>query len=412
MDSSFDLDINNYSKTDLVKLFKLPDNYNQYNLDEQYKNTIEKIEKEENLEDIIKEAIIDFFKSAKYQLDKAYPVIPPSSSEVVSTPKSNEVVTNMKTLNEEDHIVDNQYDHVPIRNNEKIVNGLINPIRRRTMKKVLNINTLFRTDYNEPSSDFTMTLLNPFQKVVSIRLLSAEIPSYCYAISDYLKTNTFYIHTEIGDQWEEHEIIIPDGNYSSLELEDYFMNEDDGIFTTADDHLQHLTFTISSITGKTTIDSSDPITNLGLNFTLDENVCYISPDRSVKYNLGWLLGYREAHYKHHTSYKSEGQYNMSYPNYLYLKVTDFNNNTYDYIYGTIEESWLYQDILAKIPLQHGVFSINFENNWDDKAKKRNYFGPVELSRLKITLLDEWGRIVDLNKMDYSIALELECLYSK
>ena len=42
--------------------------------------------------------------------------------------------------------------------------------------------------------------------------------------------------------------------------------------------------------------------------------------------------------------------------------------------------------------------------------KRIYFGPVNLTKLEIKLMDEYGRILDMNNMDYSLSFELEILY--
>ena len=39
--------------------------------------------------------------------------------------------------------------------------------------------------------------------------------------------------------------------------------------------------------------------------------------------------------------------------------------------------------------------------------QRVYPGKVDINRLQIKLLDEYGRIVDLDNMDYSISLKLE-----
>jgi len=43
-------------------------------------------------------------------------------------------------------------------------------------------------------------------------------------------------------------------------------------------------------------------------------------------------------------------------------------------------------------------------------RQRSYFGPVDIERLEIKLLDEYGRIIDLNNMDWYVALTMECLY--
>jgi hypothetical protein len=42
---------------------------------------------------------------------------------------------------------------------------------------------------------------------------------------------------------------------------------------------------------------------------------------------------------------------------------------------------------------------------------REYFGPVDIQRLHIALYDEFGRIIDLNNMDWSITLAFELLYN-
>jgi hypothetical protein len=41
---------------------------------------------------------------------------------------------------------------------------------------------------------------------------------------------------------------------------------------------------------------------------------------------------------------------------------------------------------------------------------REYFGPVDIQNLTIQLLDEYGRIVDLNNMDFSFCLTLTTSY--
>jgi len=41
---------------------------------------------------------------------------------------------------------------------------------------------------------------------------------------------------------------------------------------------------------------------------------------------------------------------------------------------------------------------------------REYFGPVNLQTMTVQLLDEYGRIVDLNNMDFSFCLTLVTVY--
>ena len=42
-------------------------------------------------------------------------------------------------------------------------------------------------------------------------------------------------------------------------------------------------------------------------------------------------------------------------------------------------------------------------------KTRKYFGPIKLQKLQIKLLDEYGKVVNLNNADISITFEIESL---
>ena len=45
-----------------------------------------------------------------------------------------------------------------------------------------------------------------------------------------------------------------------------------------------------------------------------------------------------------------------------------------------------------------------------QINKRNYFGPVNITRLKIKLLDDKGNVVNLNGLDFNFTLIAETLY--
>ena len=42
---------------------------------------------------------------------------------------------------------------------------------------------------------------------------------------------------------------------------------------------------------------------------------------------------------------------------------------------------------------------------------REYFGPTDINKLKIQLLDEYGRPFSLNNMDWSFIMTFECFYN-
>ena len=56
----------------------------------------------------------------------------------------------------------------------------------------------------------------------------------------------------------------------------------------------------------------------------------------------------------------------------------------------------------------GDVYVDFGGSLQDN--KRDYFGPVNIVRLRIKLLDDRGNVVNLNGNDWSITLISESLY--
>ena len=71
-----------------------------------------------------------------------------------------------------------------------------------------------------------------------------------------------------------------------------------------------------------------------------------------------------------------------------------------------------EHILAKIPMIDGKLNQIIDENDNLLNKKREYNGPIDLSRFYIKIMDAYGQIIDLNKMDFSFSIELEILYEK
>ena len=146
-----------------------------------------------------------------------------------------------------------------------------------------------------------------------------------------------------------------------------------------------------------------------LNFQTDK---YGNEDRQtpLPLKLGWMMGFREGYYTGNTTYASEGIIDLIGPKYIYLAVDDFNNNVSDGFYGAFTSSILNKNILARISLQGSVFSVLVQNNLNLLTTPRQYFGPVDIQKLQIQVLDEYGRILDLNNMDYSFCLTFQTVY--
>ena len=71
------------------------------------------------------------------------------------------------------------------------------------------------------------------------------------------------------------------------------------------------------------------------------------------------------------------------------------------------------DIFAMIPMKHGGMKIGdvyVEFGSSLQTNMRVYFGPVNIERMRIRLLDDKGNIINLNGMDWSVTLISENLY--
>ena len=95
---------------------------------------------------------------------------------------------------------------------------------------------------------------------------------------------------------------------------------------------------------------------------------------------------------------------------MYLVVDDFNNNVNNNFYSAFNSSLLNKNILARISLQPSAFPTIVQNNLNLLTNPREYFGPIHIQKMQIQLLDEYGRVIDLNNMDYSFCLTMQSIY--
>ena len=97
-------------------------------------------------------------------------------------------------------------------------------------------------------------------------------------------------------------------------------------------------------------------------------------------------------------------------------IDDFNNNANNYYMSVFSNSVSVPNIVAKVNLTElsensGDFQgVQGESMSTAINREKRFFGPVNIQKLKITLYDDVGRILDLNNMDWSLELAFECVY--
>lgn len=96
--------------------------------------------------------------------------------------------------------------------------------------------------------------------------------------------------------------------------------------------------------------------------------------------------------------------------YTINSINDNNNNLTNYLAKAPTSS----DILAIIPVKTsvgvptGTLLVEFSGSLQDS--ERTYFGPVNIERMAVKLLDDKGNILNLNGNDWCVSLIAECLY--
>ena len=330
----------------------------------------------------------------------------------------------------------------------------MNPTERKTVKRNLNIDTLFRKNYYKTdSTHFLYTLPEPINNVVSMKITSVEIPYVWYTFSAANQSNEFTIHiynyvdpilmsqnATLTPQTFSQVFQIPEGNYGSAELitamNNYFSNLA-GVFsyfyfdvedTSSKCIIRLKTFLESSSAYDELVKNSGPDFYFEVDFRIQSD-----PTRPIYKNAGWMLGFKHPLYKvvydisgiHNYIYLNNGKQNYRYYlmgessygnsmfNYFFIDVDDFHKNysTNMHLSSTVD-SYIGNTIMGRVQVISGFNTILTNTSNDFVFKTREYFGPIKLEKLAIRIINRFGDVMNINGNDYSMLLEIEQLYSQ
>jgi hypothetical protein len=99
--------------------------------------------------------------------------------------------------------------------------GKLNPILQQTTKRVISIDSQYRSDKRTMSTAFTFNLSEPLKDVVSLKLYSIQIPYTWYTIGKAYGNNFFFFKGRtagIDTDYHDLKIEIDPGNYSPKDL--------------------------------------------------------------------------------------------------------------------------------------------------------------------------------------------------
>jgi hypothetical protein len=423
---NFDLNISNYKMEELEQILELPSNYDESIIEIKETKLRQNILNDKSVPANIKTNTLNFITDVKQKL-----VIniqtqrnTGQASNIGSLAKTYKNVYNLdKTLQPSDtisggstFIIKPQPTAYGQSQPSEFYPGAMNPLNKRILRQNINIDTRFRDNYYATqSANFHLDLPIRLTQVVSLQLSALELPTTFYAISAVFGNNFFVLEISGLDPLI---VTIPDGNYDYLSFSEYvnnfLQNQTVNILYKDIEFIADANTPAGSGSGGSGrmvvgVKSGSTITNYSINFQTDR---FGNEDRQTPLPLkcGWLMGFREGYYENNVSYISEGIIDFVGAKYIYLVVDDFNNSVNDGFYGAFNSSILNKNILARISLQGSVFSIFSQSNFLLTTTPRQYFGPVDIQKLQIQLLDEYGRILNLNNMDYSFCLTFQTIY--
>ena len=267
--------------------------------------------------------------------------------------------------------------------------------------RYLNIDTRFTDDYqntkvyNSPDKH-TITLPERINDVSSIKVSQIEIPLSFYNVSTCLGNNHLVVRSSSGNTV----VNVIDGNYTG-DYESLLFNN-----LTTD-----LRYSID-VNNYIKIINLSSETTYTIDFAVD--VSGNSDKYSLKSKLGWLLGFRNDKYTlgPSKSVVSESCIDFSPIRYLYLVLDEFSNSFPNSFSSFYSRSVMNKKILARISLNsfnnpYKTLLSGNESNGVLVSDTRTYSGKVDIQRINVELVNEWGRTIDMNGLDYSFLLKIE-----
>ena len=401
MNPGFNLNIFNYSKPELEDLLSLTSPYQNTDVQTSCIKLSERLLKDASKSQDEKVKINGFLEQVKMRLISDYR---PQGPKI---PARNQLLPPSASV-DGSAMLPNEYKQVDFPPTFPSITPPknLNPMEKRLLRKTLNIDSRFRDNYYKTlATDLQITLPTVIKKVITMKLVAFELsPCAIYTINKRYGNHFFHYSTDGGTIWIT--IKISDGTYSSAEMVQAINNEFDknGDFPNIKAAVNEESCRIYFIAKAGTFNLAF---NRDLTGLAGENV-------NLQLKLGWILGFTLGRYTGSLEYLSEAPYDGVGSKYHFLVVDDFNNNVNNYFMAAFNNSILARNILARIPR----YSVgNFSNTMvsddinDLATSTRNFFGPIDIAKLKIQLLDEYGRIVYINNRDFSMALEFECVYN-
>lgn len=275
-------------------------------------------------------------------------------------------------------------------------NMVMTQVMKPTKTRYVNVDTRFAQSNNAYTYEYMMTFPERLTNIKSMKVRQVEVPLSFYNISACLGNHRCQV-VDV-DTNTSYTITVPDNNYSMTDLATVLnkMVTDTLGYT--------VTFTLG--TQNTTVATKG---NRNLRFVWWTE----TTSGSIKMQLGWVLGFRKASMEVGAGAVAEAEAvaNIHTIRYLFLVLDEFCNHVPQSFLAPMTHNIMQQKILCRIQIQD-QYPFGFTQSCDDAtamySDKRVYPGVVDIQRLKLQIVNEWGQPLSLNGCDFSFLLEMEC----
>jgi hypothetical protein len=309
------------------------------------------------------------------------------------------------------HYFDNKDAFLEPKVNQYGGHMIMTGVQKPSKRKYINIDTRFCDEFvTNPTATATymVTLPQRIMEVKSIMICNLELPMSVYNISSAIGNNTFIIDNSM--------ITIPDGFYADPSFAVFNNPPYQSIKAKINALLAgaNLTYDISN-------NYSVFKNGIGSTRSLEFDINSAGFDKYLyKSRLGWTLGYHTSGGTYSSKYTipangsltSDSIVNLNGPRYLYLVIDEFSSGIQNSFWAPVSNYLINKNIIARISLNPGIYpygSVLPANNFNGYllSDRRSYNGKVDLQKLFIQLIDEFGNPVSLNGGDFSFCMEVE-----
>lgn len=415
--SQMDLDINNYTKYDLISFFKLTNNYSNAEL--------------ETNEELIKKTILNSNYESKYKYEILTFILLAKEILKIKENENKKLVEKIETtpINNIGKII-NPGSNQPVMQTQSIISNRINSYGNYIRKTNYVFDTRYRNDFfNTLPVDSTFTLPLTINNVISVTLSSIQFTNTFFTFNNDYQTNKLYIFEEETNN--EGIVILPEGNYTianfPTQLEKAINQQIVGSYIP--DGPNRFTVSISEFTNRTTISNSTY--NFRMN-TIKKNLIFgldactpfiatvkITPidpkvgirPETVFRTMAYQIGYRKIEYIGQNSYTSESQFDSLFTEVIYFTMKDFNPDaTFTTTFGITPEGITDKNILGVIPVTTPAFTITWDTMSNFIYKVRQYQAPVNIDKINVKLLTRSGSLLNNHDNNYAFVLEIDTIY--